>query len=83
MARIGIQTGLTDIENELQSRGHDVVHMQQNTETSDCDCCIVSGRDADVAGVSPQGQGSIVSADGLTAQEVSERVEQVLANQNK
>ncbi|GAF22704.1 hypothetical protein JCM19047_2465 [Bacillus sp. JCM 19047] len=56
MAKIAIQTGLTDIENELQSRGHDVVHMQQTTETNDCDCCIVSGRDADVAGMSLKGK---------------------------
>ncbi|MFS0787188.1 YkuS family protein [Shouchella sp. 1P09AA] len=82
MAKIGVQSGLTDIENELQTLGYDVVHVKNETDASGCDCCVVSGRDADVAGMSPQGSMSIVSADGLSAQEVGQRVEQTLSNQN-
>lgn len=81
MAKIGVQTGLSDVEQELQSMGHDVVQVSNEEEAQGCDCCVMSGRDPDVAGVSPQGDMSIVSADGLTAQEIGERVEQSLNHQ--
>ncbi|GAF14669.1 hypothetical protein JCM19046_983 [Bacillus sp. JCM 19046] len=28
MARVGVQTGLSDVEQELQTMGHDVVQVQ-------------------------------------------------------
>lgn len=80
MARVGVQTGLSDVEQELQTMGHDVVQVSNEEDAQGCDCCVVSGRDPEVAGVSPQGDMSIISADGLTAKEIGERVEQSLSN---
>lgn len=81
MAKIGVQSGLSDVQQELQGMGYDVVQINNEEEGQGCDCCVVSGRDPDVAGISPQGDMSIVSADGLTAQEIGQRVQQTLQNQ--
>ncbi|PAD19454.1 YkuS family protein [Shouchella clausii] len=77
MAKIGVQSNLSDVQQELQSKGYEVVQIENEQDGQDCECCIVSGRNADVAGISVPGQMSIIHAEGLSAEEIGQRVDEI------
>jgi hypothetical protein len=72
MARIGVEYGLTDVQAALQQLGHEVVQLRNESDAQGCDCCVVTGQDSNVMGISDAvTQGSV---SGLTAEEICQQV---------
>lgn len=77
MARIGVEQALTNISEALREKGHKIVDLKQESDAQGCDCCVVSGIDSNVMGMQDtQMQGSVIEANGLSADEVCQQVEQ-------
>ncbi|MBB6449965.1 hypothetical protein HNR44_001943 [Geomicrobium halophilum] len=76
MARIGVEQSLSNVESALQERGHEVVSLHQEQDAQGCDCCVTTGLDNNVMGMSDTAtQGLVVEAEGLSAEEVCNEVE--------
>lgn len=76
MAKIGVEQSLTNIQQALREQGHDVIELRQNTDAEGCDCCVITGLDSNVMGMSDVStQGSVIEANGLSAEEVCRQVE--------
>ncbi|MFV8826960.1 YkuS family protein [Alkalihalobacterium sp. APHAB7] len=79
MPRIGVEQSLTAVQQELQSKGYDVVQLKQEQDANGCDCCVITGQDQDMMGIqNVVTAGSVISAQGMTAEEVCQQVEQKL-----
>ena len=77
MARIGIEGTLADVKGALQEKGHEVVDLRQAEDVNGCDCCVISGQDKNVMGMQDTNyKGSVINAQGLTADEICQQVEQ-------
>ncbi|MFC4556945.1 YkuS family protein [Virgibacillus kekensis] len=82
MARIGVEESLTDIKNALAEMGHEVVELHSAEDAPNCDCCVITGLDKDVMGMSTiSTEGSVINAEGRTAQDVVQMVNQRLNDQ--
>ncbi|TFJ94495.1 YkuS family protein [Lentibacillus salicampi] len=82
MARIGVEETLSDVKEALAEMGHDVVDLQSEDDTAYCDCCVISGQDKDVMGMSTTSiAGTVINADGYNAQEVCQMVNDRLHEQ--
>ncbi|WP_019243112.1 MULTISPECIES: YkuS family protein [Bacillus] len=76
MAKIGVEQSLTAVTQALREKGHDVIELKQEYDTQNCDCCVISGMDKNVMGMQDATmQGAVISADGLSAEEVCQEVE--------
>ncbi|MDC3412758.1 YkuS family protein [Aquibacillus sp. 3ASR75-11] len=76
MARVGIEGSLSDIKAALQEKGYDIVDLRQEEDAKGVDCCVISGQDKNVMGIATTStQGSVINAEGLTAEEVTQEVE--------
>ncbi|MCD5322504.1 MULTISPECIES: YkuS family protein [Pontibacillus] len=76
MARIGVEGTLSDVREALQSKGHDTVELKSEQDTQGCDCCVISGQDKNVMGMADAAmQGSVINANGMTADEVCQAVD--------
>lgn len=72
MAKIAVENSLGNVRQVLQQNGHQVVSMD---ELSGADCCVISGQDQNMLGIAEIAtQASVINAQGLTADEVLERV---------
>ncbi|MDY0396234.1 YkuS family protein [Virgibacillus halophilus] len=79
MARIGVEPGLNDIKEELASKGHEIVELRSEADTANCDCCIISGMDKDLMGISDVViNGPVINAQGQNAEEVVSMVDDKL-----
>lgn len=79
MAKVGVEANLTDVEQALKAKGHEVVHLNNDEDAARCDCCVVSGQQENVMGIQDTAtEASVISAQGLTADQVCERVEQTV-----
>ncbi|MFX3625266.1 MAG: YkuS family protein [Ectobacillus sp.] len=79
MARIGVEQSLSDIQQALQQRGHEVVQLRSEQDAQGCDCCVVTGQDSNVMGMSNTSiQGPVIEASGMTAEEICQQVESKL-----
>lgn len=77
MARIGVEQSLTNVQEALRQRGHEVVPLKGENDANDCDCCVVTGLDSNVMGMQDVvTQGSVIEAKGLSAEEVCQQVEE-------
>ncbi|MFZ4452404.1 YkuS family protein [Salibacterium aidingense] len=77
MARIGVEESLTDIKQQLQEQGHEVVDLRQEQDSSGCDCCVISGQDQNMMNMqNTQMQGSVINAHGYDSNEVCQQVEE-------
>ncbi|WP_088104929.1 YkuS family protein [Halalkalibacter urbisdiaboli] len=77
MAKIGVEQSLTDVQQELQSRGYEVIQLKQENDAQGCDCCVITGQDQNVMGIqNTVTQGSVISANGMNAQEVCDMVQE-------
>jgi hypothetical protein len=75
MARVGVEQSLTDIQQALREKGYDVVELKQESDAQNCDCCVVTGLDSNVMGMSDTStKASVIEANGLTADEVCQHV---------
>ena len=82
MARIGVEESLTAVQQQLQENGPEVITLRQEQDANGCDCCVVSGQDQNVMGMQDTAiQGSVISAQGLNANDVCQQVEQRLQQQ--
>jgi glutamine amidotransferase PdxT len=76
MAKIGVEQSLTNVQDALRERGHEVVELKNASDTQDCSCCVVTGGDSNVMGMQDTDmKGSVIDASGLTADEVCQEVE--------
>ncbi|PWU69336.1 YkuS family protein [Gracilibacillus dipsosauri] len=82
MARIGVEESLTDVQQRLQEDGHEVITLRQEQDANGCDCCVISGQDQNMMGMQNAViQGSVISAHGLSANDVCQEVQQRLQQQ--
>lgn len=78
MARIGVEGTMTGVKEALAEMGHDVVDLQSEDDTAYCDCCVISGQDQDVMGMSTASiAGPVINASGCSAQEVCEMITKI------
>ncbi|MDO7488560.1 YkuS family protein [Peribacillus sp. NPDC096622] len=76
MSKIGVEESLTNIQEALREKGFDVVEIKQEADAKNVDCCVVTGLDSNVMGISDTSlKASIIEANGLTADEVCREVE--------
>ncbi|SDI41104.1 YkuS family protein [Natribacillus halophilus] len=76
MARIGVEQSLSDVQAALQEKGHDVVPLQQEQDAMDCDCCVTTGMDSNVMGMSDTAtQAPVIEAHGMNTEQICEKVE--------
>ncbi len=76
MAKIGVEESLTDVQQALRDKGHEVVQLNHEDSAVNCDCCVITGLDKNVMGMQDVSiEGSVINADGLTADQVCSEVE--------
>ncbi|WP_075981697.1 YkuS family protein [Bacillus massilinigeriensis] len=80
MARIGVEQSLTNIQEALRQKGHEVVELKQEQDASGCDFCVITGIDSNVMGMqNVSTTASVIEANGLSADEVCQQVENKLS----
>ncbi|MCG1020460.1 MULTISPECIES: YkuS family protein [Sutcliffiella] len=76
MPKIGVEQSLTDVQEALQQKGYDVVQLTNENDAKGCDCCVVTGIDNNVMGISNSvTAGSVIEASGMTADQICQQVE--------
>ena len=76
MAKIGVEQSLTNVQQALRERGHEVIELKNASDSNDCSCCVVTGGDSNVMGMQDtEMKSSVIDATGLTADEVCQQVE--------
>jgi hypothetical protein len=76
MAKIGVEQSLTNIQQALKEKGYDVVELRQESDAQNCDCCVITGLDSNMMGMQDTfTKGSVIDANGMSANEVCEQVE--------
>ena len=76
MAKIGVEESLSDVQQALRDKGHEVVQLNHEHDAATCDCCVISGLDQNVMGMQDVTiEGPVINADGLTADQVCSEVE--------
>lgn len=79
MARIGVEETLSDVKEGLMEMGHEVVDLHSEDDTAYCDCCVISGQDKNVMGMSTASlAGPVINADGFNAEDVCQMVSEKL-----
>lgn len=79
MAKIAVENSLDDVKNALEQNGHEVVSMDSGN-LQNCDCCVISGQDKNMMGMSETAtQASVINAQGMTADQIVERINQSLS----
>ncbi|TCS83992.1 uncharacterized protein UPF0180 [Tepidibacillus fermentans] len=72
MARIAVEQSLQSVKQYLQSKGHDVVDLNQNTQA---DAFVITGQDKDVMGMQDvTTKSTVINAKGLTPEEVYQMI---------
>ncbi|KUP09138.1 hypothetical protein Q73_00810 [Bacillus coahuilensis m2-6] len=76
MAKIGVEQSLTNVAEALRSKGHQVIDLKQEADATGCDCCVITGGDANMMGIQNVAtQGPVIEATGMSADEVCQCVE--------
>jgi len=76
MAKVGVEQSLTNIQQALREKGYDVVELKQESDAQNCDCCVVTGLDSNVMGMQDTfTKGSVIDANGMSADEVCQQVD--------
>ncbi|WP_368503922.1 YkuS family protein [Alkalihalophilus sp. As8PL] len=82
MPKIGVEQSLTDVQQELQAKGYDIVQLRNEQDSQGCDCCVITGQDQNMMGLQNAAiDGAVINASGMTAQDVCQQVEQKLNRQ--
>ncbi|BDG48211.1 MULTISPECIES: YkuS family protein [Parageobacillus] len=77
MARIGVEHSLTNVQEALKARGHEVIPLRGENDAKGCDCCVITGQDVNVMGIQNAAAScSVIEASGLTAEEICRKVEE-------
>lgn len=81
MARIGVEESLSNVQQQLQQRGYEVVPLKNEHDAQGCDCCVITGLDENMMGIqNAVTKGAVINAQGRTAEEICQQVEQKLSN---
>ncbi len=81
MPKVGIEQSLTDVQQELEARGYDIVQLKDEQDAQDCDCCVITGQDENMMGIhNTVTAGSVINAEGMSAQDICQKVEQKLGH---
>jgi hypothetical protein len=76
MAKIGVEQSLTNVQDALREKGHQVIELKNESDAQNCDCCVVTGIDSNVMGMQDTyTKGSVIDANGMSADEVCQEVE--------
>ncbi|QFT88689.1 hypothetical protein FIU87_08540 [Bacillus sp. THAF10] len=76
MPKIGVEQSLSDVQQALQAKGYEVVPLTNENDAKGCDCCIVTGIDNNLMGISNSvTAGSVIEASGMTADQICQQVE--------
>ncbi|CAG9619895.1 YkuS family protein [Sutcliffiella rhizosphaerae] len=76
MPKIGVEQSLTDVQEALQEKGYDVIQLTNENDAKGCDCCVVTGIDNNLMGISNSvTAGSVIEASGMTADQICQQVE--------
>ncbi|MGM8216367.1 YkuS family protein [Bacillaceae bacterium W0354] len=74
MAKIAVESNMTDVMDALKEAGHEVVALEGDN-AANCDCCCISGQDQNVMGMSTATTDApVVNCDGMTADQVVQEV---------
>ena len=75
---IGVEQSLSNVEDALKAKGFEVIQLRSEQDAKKCDACVITGQDRNVMGISnPITDGPVIDADGLSADEVVQRVEKI------
>ncbi|MDM5233574.1 YkuS family protein [Lysinibacillus pakistanensis] len=73
---IGVEQSLSNVEQALKAKGYEVIQLRNEEDAKRCDACVITGQDKDVMGISdPVLAGPVIDANGLSADEILQRVE--------
>ncbi len=73
---IGVEQSLSHVEDALKAKGYEVIQLRNEGDARKCDCCVITGQDKDVMGISDTAlAGSVIEASGLSADEITQRVD--------
>lgn len=76
MAKIAVEDSLDSIKEALQKNGYEVVPATESNVAS-CECCVISGQDKNVMGISEiVTEAPVINAQGMTADQVVDQVSQ-------
>lgn len=79
MAKIGVEGSLTNVQQALREKGYDVVPLKNESDANGCDCCVITGLDSNVMGISDTViAGPVIEANGLSADQICQMVESKL-----
>lgn len=79
MSKVGVEESLTNIQEALREKGYDIVEIKQEADAKNLDCCVMTGLDTNVMGISDTSiKASFIDANGMTADEVCRQVENKL-----
>nr|WP_280518628.1 YkuS family protein [Lederbergia wuyishanensis] len=79
VAKIGIEPALTNVQQALEEKGYEVIPVHNESDIKNVDCCVVSGLDSNFMGIQNISmEGSIIDANGMSADEVCREVESKL-----
>lgn len=83
MKKIGVEQSLSNVSSALQEKGYEVIELKSEHDAKGCDCCIVTGQDSNIMGISNTvTPASVISAHGLTADEICNEVEERINRQH-
>lgn len=75
---IGVEESLSNVENALKAKGYEVIQLRNEQDAQKCDACVVTGQDDNFMGISETIiKGPVIEANGLSADEIVQRVDKV------
>jgi glutamine amidotransferase PdxT len=76
MAKVGVEQSLTNIQQALREKGHEVVELKRESDAQNCDCYVITGLDSNMMGMQDTfTKSSVIDANGMSADEVCQQVE--------
>ncbi|WP_284644696.1 YkuS family protein [Paenibacillus silviterrae] len=76
MAKIAVEDSLNNVKDALKQNGYDVVSLD-NSSIQNCDCCVISGQDKNVMGMTETvTRASVINAQGMSESEIVKQVSQ-------
>lgn len=77
MARVAVEESLTNVSEALKAKGYEVVKLKNEEDAKGCDCCVITGQDANVMGIQNLvSEGAVIDASGMSADEICKEVEE-------
>lgn len=79
MAKIAVDPSLSNIQQALRDKGYEVVELKNETDSQNCDLCVVTGLDSNVMGIQDTStKASFIDANGMTADQVCQEIDHKL-----